>query len=116
MRRVPCPLHALDLGARDLPREFLRVNGRHQLAGTHGKTYRFVGFDEIHGYKTWDVLEALQPDPTRTDHLTWITSYAGIDPFPLIFPDELAGPSAEARPASLHRLLRPTRPHHIGDG
>lgn len=24
---------------------------------------------------SWDLLEALQPDPTRTDALTWITSY-----------------------------------------
>ena len=48
------------------------------VVGTHGKTYFFVGFDEIHGYKTWDRLEAMQLDPTRTDAMQWITSYASI--------------------------------------
>jgi len=46
--------------------------------GAHGKTYLFVGFDEIHGYRNWDIFEALAPDPTRLDALTWITSYASI--------------------------------------
>jgi hypothetical protein len=48
------------------------------VVGTHGKTYLFAGFDEIHGYKTWDILEAMQLDPTRLDALQWITSYASI--------------------------------------
>jgi hypothetical protein len=43
--------------------------------GAHGKTFAMVGFDEIHAYRNWDLLEALQPDPTRPDALTWITSY-----------------------------------------
>jgi hypothetical protein len=43
--------------------------------GQHGKTALFLGFDEIHGYKNWDLFEALAPDPTRPDTLTWITSY-----------------------------------------
>ena len=46
--------------------------------GSHGKTYCFLGLDEIHGYRNYDVLEALAPDPTRTDVLTWITSYASL--------------------------------------
>ena len=46
--------------------------------GSHGKTYLFVGYDEIHGYRNWDIFEALAPDPTRLDALTWITSYASI--------------------------------------
>ena len=50
--------------------------GRHR--GAHGKTYLFAGFDEIHGYRNHDLFEALSPDPTRRDVLTWITSYAGI--------------------------------------
>ena len=33
---------------------------------------------EIHGYKTWDILEALQPDPTRLDAQQGITSYASL--------------------------------------
>jgi hypothetical protein len=48
------------------------------VAGSHGKTYRFCGFDEIHAYKTWDVLEAMQLDPTRPDSIMWITSYASL--------------------------------------
>lgn len=48
------------------------------IAGAHGKTYRFCGFDEIWGYKNWDVLEALAFDPTRPDSQQWITSYASI--------------------------------------
>lgn len=46
--------------------------------GSHGKTKLFIGFDEIHGYRSHDLFEALAPDPTRADVLTWITSYAGI--------------------------------------
>lgn len=45
------------------------------VAGSHGKTAIFVGFDEIHGHRSWDIFEALAPDPTRADALTWITSY-----------------------------------------
>jgi hypothetical protein len=60
-----------------------RLDGRGELkilpagdvGGSHGKTYLFVGFDEIHTHRTWDLLEALAPDPTRPDALTWITSY-----------------------------------------
>ena len=39
------------------------------------KTGAFIGFDEIHGYRTYDLLEALAPDPTRADALMWVTSY-----------------------------------------
>jgi hypothetical protein len=48
------------------------------VVGSHGKTYLFLGLDEIHGYRTWDIIESLQPDPTRLDALMWITSYASI--------------------------------------
>ncbi len=56
---------------------FLEILPAGDVVGTHGKTYLFCGFDEIHGYKTWDLLEAMQLDPT-TDPLQWITSYASI--------------------------------------
>jgi hypothetical protein len=46
--------------------------------GAHGKSAAFVGFDEIHGYRDWSLMEALQPDPTRTDALMWVTSYASL--------------------------------------
>lgn len=48
------------------------------VAGQHGKTALFLGYDEIHAYRSHDLFEALAPDPTRGDVLTWITSYAGL--------------------------------------
>ncbi len=59
-------------------RGLLMILPAQDVAGSHGKTYRFAGFDEIHAYRTWDLLEAMQLDPTRTDALMWITSYASI--------------------------------------
>ena len=56
----------------------LRILPAKDVSGAHGKTYLFVGFDEIHAYRNWDLFEALAPDPTRPDALTWITSYASI--------------------------------------
>lgn len=74
-----------DLAAelQPLQKEIRRRDGRgslmilpaHDIAGSHGKTYGFIGFDEIHSYKTYDLFEALAPDPTRADALTWVTSY-----------------------------------------
>lgn len=56
----------------------LRILPARDAVGAHGKTYGFIGFDEIHGYRTHDLFEALAHDPTRLDALTWITSYSGI--------------------------------------
>lgn len=64
-------------------REIERRDGRGRLQvlpaqdvrGMHGKTYLLTAFDEIHGYRNWDLFEALAPDPTRRDALTWVTSY-----------------------------------------
>jgi len=75
--------------ARDVivqAKEIVRKDGKGSLqilpardaVGAHGKTYLFAGYDEIHGYRSHDIFEALAPDPTRADVLTWITSYAGI--------------------------------------
>ena len=66
-----------------LAKEIKRNDGRGALQilpardaiGAHGKTGIFLGFDEIHGYRSYDLFEALAPDPTRTDVLQWITSY-----------------------------------------
>ena len=55
----------------------LRILPARDVAGMHGKSAAFVGFDEIHTQRNWDLLEALQPDPSR-DTLTWITSYDGL--------------------------------------
>jgi hypothetical protein len=56
----------------------LQILPARDIAGQHGKTYIFCGFDEIHAYRSHDLFEALAPDPTRPDALIWITSYAGI--------------------------------------
>jgi hypothetical protein len=56
----------------------LQILPARDVAGSHGKTFLFVGFDEIHPYRSHDIFEALAPDPTRHDALTWITSYDSI--------------------------------------
>jgi hypothetical protein len=53
----------------------LKILPAQNVVGQHGKTASFIGFDEIHGYRDYDLFEALAPDPTRQDTLTWITSY-----------------------------------------
>lgn len=56
----------------------LKILPAQDVLGLHGKTFLFLGFDEIHGYRNYDLFEALSPDPTRLDTLVWITSYAGL--------------------------------------
>jgi hypothetical protein len=72
----------VDVKAKEIERKdgkgSLRILPARDIAGSHGKTYLFCGFDEIHGYKNHDLFEALAPDPSRKDTLIWITSYAGI--------------------------------------
>jgi phage terminase large subunit-like protein len=61
-----------DTGAR------LRILPAQDASGLHGKTYNFLGIDEMHTMRDYAVLEALAQDPTRHDALTWMTSYASI--------------------------------------
>lgn len=76
----------LDDASRVTVKEISRKDGRGSLvilpakdvAGAHGKTYNFCGFDEIHAYRNWDLLEAMQLDPSRPDAMMWITSYASL--------------------------------------
>jgi hypothetical protein len=56
----------------------LKVLPAKDIAGAHGKSAAFIGYDEIHGYKDWSLMEALQPDPTRPEALQWVTSYASL--------------------------------------
>jgi phage terminase large subunit-like protein len=74
--------HELKLSPKAITRRdgngALAVLPANDVKGSHGKTYLFIGFDEIHSYRSHDLFEALAPDPTRPDVLTWITSYAGI--------------------------------------
>jgi hypothetical protein len=53
----------------------LTILPANDVKGSHGKTALFGGFDEIHSYRSYDLFEALAPDPTRADALTWVTSY-----------------------------------------
>jgi phage terminase large subunit-like protein len=53
----------------------LKIIPGRDVAGAHGKTYAFLGIDELHTAGDWSLLEALAPDPHRPDALTWITSY-----------------------------------------
>ena len=55
-------------------RGVMKILPAKDAAGAHGKTASLVGFDEIHAFRNWDLLEALQPDPHRWDAQTWITS------------------------------------------
>lgn len=65
-----------------LAKQIVRKDGKGAMkiiardaSGAHGKTAAMVAFDEVHTHRNWDLLEALQPDPTRPDSLTWVTSY-----------------------------------------
>src|SRR5262249_42162170 len=57
---------------------FLMILPAKDVAGAHSKTYRPAPFDEIHGYKNSDLLEAMQLDPHRPDAQIWIPSYASL--------------------------------------
>ena len=59
-------------------RGVLEILPGRDVVGAHGKTYRFAGFDEIHGYRDWNLFEAMQLDPTRPEAQMWITTYASI--------------------------------------
>lgn len=56
----------------------LKILPARDAVGAHGKTACFIGYDEIHGYRNYDLLEALAPDPTRQACLVWITSYDSV--------------------------------------
>lgn len=53
----------------------LRILPARDVSGAHGKQGNFIGYDEVHTQRTWDLFEALAPDPTRRDVLQWVTSY-----------------------------------------
>ncbi len=67
-------IRAKSIERRDGRGELVILPAR-DVAGSHGKTAAFVGFDEIHEYRDYALLEALSPDPTRRDVLVWIASY-----------------------------------------
>jgi hypothetical protein len=59
-------------------RGFFAILPAQDEVGQHGKSYRAALFDEIHGYRDWNLMEALALDPTRPDSQQWVTSYASI--------------------------------------
>lgn len=75
--QAACTIKTKEIARKD-GRGSLLILPAKDVAGAHGKTYCFCGFDEIHGYRDWDLLEAMQLDPTRPDALMWITSYASL--------------------------------------
>jgi hypothetical protein len=78
----PLLAQEVDIKAKEITRKdgrgSMQILPARDIVGQHGKTFLFIGYDEIHGYRSHDLFEALAPDPTRRDVLTWITSYAGI--------------------------------------
>jgi len=82
VRINPVLANAVDIKQKVIERKdgqgFLEILPAQDVAGSHGKTYLFAGFDEIHEYRNWDLLEAMQLDPTRPDAMMWVTSYASI--------------------------------------
>jgi hypothetical protein len=56
-------------------RGFLEILPARDSAGAHGKTWIFFGIDEMHAYKDYDLLEAMQFDPTQLAALMMIVSY-----------------------------------------
>jgi phage terminase large subunit-like protein len=78
----PVIAQEVTIGAKSIARKdgrgTLQILPARDIAGQHGKTYIFCGFDEIHAYKSHDLFEALAMDPTRPDAMMWITSYVGI--------------------------------------
>jgi hypothetical protein len=61
--------------ARKDGKGFLKILPAKDIAGAHGKTYLFCGFGEIHAYRDYGILEAMQLDPHRPDAMMWIESY-----------------------------------------
>ncbi len=70
---------AVTCGANEITRKdgrgYLLVLPAKDIAGSHGGTYLFMAYDEIHAYADWALLEATQPDPFRPDALQWFGTY-----------------------------------------
>jgi hypothetical protein len=56
---------------------FVEIIPGRDIQGQHGGKFDLLVIDEIHTQRDWNLLESLQPDPTRQS-LTWITSYNSI--------------------------------------
>ena len=62
---------------RNDTRGSLRIIPARDVAGAHGKSFAYIGYDEIHSYRDYGLFEALSPDPHR-EVVEWIASYNSI--------------------------------------
>ena len=55
----------VDIRVREIARRdgrgTLRILPAQDIAGSHGKTYLFIGYDEIHAYRSHDLLKPWHP-------------------------------------------------------
>lgn len=81
VRANPVLLDALTIKQKSVERRdgkgFVEIIPGRDVQGQHGGKFDLLVIDEIHTQRDWNLLEALQPDPTRQS-LTWITSYNSI--------------------------------------
>ncbi len=74
---------AVTLGAKEIARKdgkgYLLILPAKDVAGSHGGTALFCGFDEIHAYPDWSLLEAMQLDPFRPDAMQWFGTYNSLN-------------------------------------
>lgn len=61
---------------------FIEILPAGDAAGMHGKSYRLLTLDELHTQKNYDVLEALEMDPSRPDAQQLFGSYSPLLPRP----------------------------------
>jgi hypothetical protein len=54
---------------------FLRIVSGRDTSGQHGKSFLFLGVNELHTQRDYALLEGLQLDPHRPDALMWCESY-----------------------------------------
>ena len=81
VRANPVLLDLLTIKQKSVERKgrqrICRDHTRTRRSGQHGGKFDLLVIDEIHTQRDWNLLESLQPDPTRQS-LTWITSYNSI--------------------------------------
>jgi hypothetical protein len=81
VRANPVLLDLLTIKQKSVERKdgkgFVEIIPGRDIQGQHGGKFDLLVIDEIHTQRDWNLLESLQPDPTRQS-LTWITSYNSI--------------------------------------
>ena len=54
---------------------FLRIISGRDTSGQHGKSFLFLGVNELHTQRDYNLLEGLQLDPHRPDAIMYLESY-----------------------------------------